>query len=64
MKLGFIGIGQLGEDSCAVLPKSPKTGHASQCAGQIGPHGHSITGHTSARLLVRDIQKQLSRIHA
>ena len=47
-----------------MLPKSPRTGHASQRADRIGPYGHSIPGRTSVRILVRDILKQISRIHA
>ena len=34
---------------------SPKTGHASQRTGQIGPYGHSILGRTSARLELKGI---------
>ena len=47
-----------------MLPKSPRTGHASQRADRIGPYGHSIPERTSARLHVRDILKQINRIHA
>lgn len=36
-------------------PKWPKTGHASQRAGQIGPYGHSIPGRASARLELKGI---------